>query len=312
MKSYSENLNHETNKKYSRNSCSKTRDRNNDTGAMKNFENRLRTLLAADGAASQTGRSFNKTCQWKKLSFIFLIFISGVNMNACSMFGSSMSWKEEVLLHDGTKMIVSRSQTRSGAGEIGQGSPITEHSITFTPVGSSQSVIWKSESSANIRHANLNLLALDVVNGTPYIATSPRGCLVYEKWNRPNPPYIFFKYVDQRWMQVSVKEFPLEIQQPNVVIDMYSIEEIKNKEKNLASSRLLISRKSMAAYGKKNTKPSSVNPWFARENRRRLWTATVLPLVSKLHIPFPRETLLNQRSNLHKPNEPFNKLTKEV
>ena len=168
---------------------------------------------------------------WRKLPSVISILILGVSMNACSMFGSTTTWKEEVLLHDGTTMIVTRSQTRSGASEIGQGPPITEHSIIFTPAGSKEPIIWKARSTIQEGHVDFDLLALDIVQGTPYLATWPRGCFVYGKLGRPNPPYIFFRYADQQWKKIPLQEFPVEIKQPNVVIDLYSLTEIKSAEK---------------------------------------------------------------------------------
>ena len=187
-------------------------------------------LLTEVGFASAVDRNSSRTCRWKKPSFVVSILILGVSMNACSMLGSTTTWKEEVLLHDGTRMIVTRSQTRSGAGEIGQGPPITEHSVTFTPMGSNQSITWKSEST-KVSHAAFDLLALDVVKGTPYIATSLNGCSLYELWGRPNPPYVFFKYLGQQWRQIPLQEFPAEIKQPNVLISIYGMEEIRVAEK---------------------------------------------------------------------------------
>ena len=165
---------------------------------------------------------------WKKLSSLVSILILGVSMSACS---KTTAWKEEVLLHDGTTMIVTRSQTRSGTGEIGQGQPITGVSITFTPVKSDRPITWKlSESTIQTGRVDLNLLALDIVQGTPYIATSPVGCIVYSRLGKPNPPYLFFKYASQQWQQIPLQEFPAEITKPNVRISIYEIEEIKRIE----------------------------------------------------------------------------------
>jgi len=84
-----------------------------------------------------------------------LLALVGGSMSACA---DETSWKEEVLLHDGSKIVVERSQTYGGRHEIGQKPPIKEQEITFTLPGSSRSITWKSEYSEDIGRANFNLL----------------------------------------------------------------------------------------------------------------------------------------------------------
>lgn len=137
-------------------------------------------------------------------------------MSACA---DGTSWKEEVLLHDGKKLIVERSQTYGGRHEIGQKPPIKEQEITFTLPGSSRSISWKTEYSEDIGRANLNLLALHVLNGTPYIVAEPNLCHAYNKWGRPNPPYVFFKYDGKAWQRIPLPEFPTQFKDINLVVN---------------------------------------------------------------------------------------------
>ena len=74
---------------------------------------------------------------------ICLVLTLGVSMNAYGFGGDS--WKEEVLLHDGSTLIVNRSQSYGGRHEIGQPPPIKEHTITFTLPGSNNRITWTSE-----------------------------------------------------------------------------------------------------------------------------------------------------------------------
>lgn len=55
---------------------------------------------------------------------------------------STDSWKEEVLLHDGQKIMVERSQTYKGRSEPGQPAPIGEHIIRFALPGSGKTITW--------------------------------------------------------------------------------------------------------------------------------------------------------------------------
>jgi hypothetical protein len=52
----------------------------------------------------------------KHITKLGLILMMGVSMSACAgLFGmGGTSWKEEVLLHDGSKIIVERSQSYGG------------------------------------------------------------------------------------------------------------------------------------------------------------------------------------------------------
>jgi hypothetical protein len=148
----------------------------------------------------------------------FFVLIATVSLNASAgLFGfGGDSWKEEVLLHDGQKMIVERSQTYGGRSEPGQSGPIKEHTIRFTPPGTNQTITWTSEFSTEIGRTNLNLLAVHVLKGVPYVVTEPNLCLSYNKWGRPNPPYVFFKYEGVAWQRIPLEQFPDEFKTINV------------------------------------------------------------------------------------------------
>lgn len=156
----------------------------------------------------------HQICTKKLITKCLAWLMIGVSMCAC---GSGVSWKEEVLLHDGSKLIIKRSQTRGGRHEIGQ-SPIKEHELSFTMPGTHTQITWKDEFSEEVGHSNFNLLMLDIFNGEPYIAVSSYGCLAYNKWGRPNPPYILFKY-EGVWKRISMEKFPVGFKKPNLVIN---------------------------------------------------------------------------------------------
>jgi hypothetical protein len=158
----------------------------------------------------------NKRTTMRKWIAAISLMILGGGMSGCA---GGTSWKEEVLLHDGNKLIVERSQTYGGRHEIGQKPPVKEQKLTFTLPGATRSITWKSEYSEDIGRANLNLLALHVLNGTPYIVAEPNLCLAYNKWGRPNPPYVFFKYDGKAWKRIPQPEFPVEFKSINVVIN---------------------------------------------------------------------------------------------
>ena len=54
----------------------------------------------------------------------------------------------------------------------------------------------------------LHLLSLDFLDGGSLTwRRHLYRSFAYNKWGRPNPPYVFFKYVGE-WKQISLEEFP--------------------------------------------------------------------------------------------------------
>ena len=140
-------------------------------------------------------------------------------MSACAQTGRSGgdSWQEEVLLHDGQKIIVERSQTYKGRSEPGQPAPIGEHTIRFSLPGSSKAITWASEYGDDIGRTDFNLSALHVKDNVPYVVAEPNLCLSYNKWGRPNPPYVVFKYDGGAWQRIAFEALPPEFKTVNVV-----------------------------------------------------------------------------------------------
>ena len=155
-----------------------------------------------------------------KLLLLVVVLLTSANVNA-GLFGfGGNSWKEEVLLHDGQKIIIKRSLSYGGRHEIGQSEPIKEQIISFLLPSTNKTVTWTSEYADDLGRTNFDLLAVHVLNGTPYVVAEPNLCLSYNKWGRPNPPYVFFKYDGKVWNRIPVSEFPTEFKTFNVVVGL--------------------------------------------------------------------------------------------
>ncbi len=156
----------------------------------------------------------------KRIAKLGLLML-GISMSAdAGWLGiGGESWKEEVLLHDGAKLIVERSQKRGGRHEIGQGSPISEYNISFVLPNTDQPIKWTNASSEDVGRPELHPIALHVLNGIPYLITGPVGCLSYNKWGRPNPPYVIFKYDGKVWQRITIQELPVDFKEMNLVND---------------------------------------------------------------------------------------------
>lgn len=171
---------------------------------------------------SRTWTKLTHTPPWRRWRSISLILMWGVSMNACA--SDTMKWKEEVVLHDGKTLIVTRTNTLGGYPTLDSRDRQTLNmALTFTAPGTNKEIMWESD-FGRANEDNLNLLMLDFVNGVPYIATYPAGCLAYNKWGRPNPFYIFFKY-DNAWKRIPLSEFPAELRETNVTIGGPSVKE---------------------------------------------------------------------------------------
>ena len=155
-----------------------------------------------------------------------LLFIGmAIGLSACMGAGAaagSDSWQEEVLLHDGRTMIVERSQTYGGGREIGQRPPERDMTISFSLPGSAKRITWFSEYGQDLGRSNFRLAALHVLNDTPYVVALPNLCQSYNKWGRPNPPYVIFKYQGDAWTRIALAELPVEFKSTNLVVENFN------------------------------------------------------------------------------------------
>jgi hypothetical protein len=143
----------------------------------------------------------------------------GVSMNAFGFLGlGGTSWKEEVPLDDGSKIVVERWHKRGGRHEISSGPPVKEQGIAFTLPGSDKAITWRDDYSEDVGSANFVPLALHILNGTAYLVVEPYGCTAYNKWGRPNPPYVIFRHDGKTWQRIQLAELPAVLKTINLVI----------------------------------------------------------------------------------------------
>lgn len=187
----------------------------------------------------------------KRIINLGLLFVIGISINACAGVtgpnDTTTSWKEEVVLHDGKIVVVERlfhlgeyptadSHNRSPLDQI----------LTFTLPETNRKISWTTEYKNQSPEPNsLGPLLLDVVDGVPYLATSPAGCIAYNKWERPNPPYVVFKYVNDIWKRIPLEEFPAALVKANLmskpdsrgIKSYYTVEQVREQMsgRNIAS-----------------------------------------------------------------------------
>ncbi|MFA6062042.1 MAG: hypothetical protein WC736_05475 [Gallionella sp.] len=191
----------------------------------------------------------------KQIKNLGLILMMGVSMHA---YSATMSWKEEVVLHDGKIIVAERFYNLGGypAIESHNRTPLDE-TITFVLPESNKQISWRTEYRNELSESSsLGALLLDVVDGVPYIATSPTGCIAYNKWGRPNPPYVLFKYVNDEWKRIPLEEFPPVLVHANMMSrpdsrglkSYYTVEQVKEqmRGRNIAETAKTILREPVA------------------------------------------------------------------
>jgi len=148
--------------------------------------------------------------------------VLGILISACASLPAigGTTWKEEVLLHDGSKIVVERSVVRGGRHEIGQRPPYSEQSLAFTLPKSGKKLTWQDHYSKDIGTASFLPMLLDIAEGIPYLVATPMGCLSYNKWGRPNPPYVVFRYERESWQRIPLAELPDELRATNLIVSM--------------------------------------------------------------------------------------------
>jgi hypothetical protein len=64
------------------------------------------------------------------------------------------------------------------------------------------------------------------------------GCQSYNKWGRPNPPYVVFKYEGKAWNRIPLQELPAEIKTPNMIFSMPDIK-VEEIGKSLITTEMI-------------------------------------------------------------------------
>lgn len=156
----------------------------------------------------------------RRKALTIAVVIATFSLNACAgLFGlSGDSWQEEVLLHDGSKVVVERQTTRGGRHEVGQKPSYTQQTLIFTHPATGEQIVWEDKATPDLGNSAFLLMALDIYHGTAHLVANPMGCLSYNKWGRPNPPYVVFRYDSKNWVRIPLQELPPETKTPNLIV----------------------------------------------------------------------------------------------
>lgn len=180
----------------------------------------------------------------KRIRELGLLLMMGASMSACS---STMQWKEEVKLHDGQVIMEERYVNLGGYPYLSSTERISlDETATFTASATNKRIVWKMDFRDSEPEPNsLNMIRFDIVNGVPYMATYPAGCIAYNKWGRPNPPQVLFRYENDQWNRITLNELPQELigASANVIVgtpaqsllkSFYTVEGVDAKNSNIS------------------------------------------------------------------------------
>jgi hypothetical protein len=171
---------------------------------------------------------------WLRRSHLVAVFALSLSLGACS----GDSWKEEVLLQDGSKVVVERMMERKGRHEIGQSPFVTTNRLAVNLPGFKDPLVWEMQATPDIGYTELSPIALGVQGSQVYLVAKVNACLAYNKWGRPNPPYVVFKHVQSAWRQIPLAELPVAIFKPNLLISSAD-QEVKRIGKSLINSQTI-------------------------------------------------------------------------
>ena len=157
-----------------------------------------------------------------------------LSLGACS----GDSWKEEALQPDGSAIIVTRSVERGGRHEVGQQGAYIHQTLSFKMPGSGQKIEWVDALSPDLGNSSFLPMLLGVSKEAAYLLATPMGCLSYNKWGRPNPPYVVFKYTNKQWDRVALSELPLEFKVPNLIQSSPDIDSKKTGESPVSAKTI--------------------------------------------------------------------------
>jgi|GEM_PF-2325841 len=152
--------------------------------------------------------------RFRTVKRIGLAVVFALAVRACAY--SEYTWKEELLLHDGSNIMVERTNDywMLHTFVLQFNSQLVKRTLRFRIPGTFRWASWVTTYSKDPYHPTedlgLEAISLDFLDGIPYVATVTDDCLAYRRLGQPNPPYFFFKYVGyiSGWQRIPLAEFP--------------------------------------------------------------------------------------------------------
>jgi hypothetical protein len=117
------------------------------------------------------------------------------SLSGCSKSNSQPTWKEEVLLHDGRILLVTRTESSDH--------PISHQSISFK--NGDELVTWEDNHKWRIDYTPL---ILDFVDNEPVIVIPVYRYAPCREYDYPQEGVVAFRFSQNKWIRVSIAELP--------------------------------------------------------------------------------------------------------
>src|SRR5882724_11234237 len=165
-----------------------------------------------EGVATQEGGARRS----RRLALVIGVVVGlGLHLSGClGALGAedTLEWREEVALHDGEILIVTRWM-QFVPGEPFKTMPGSRR-LTFTHPTTGQAIVWENAGKIGSR-VNPKMLDFDV--GRPFLVTMAQSGPDYDGFGCPTPPYVVFRHDAGTWVRVPVAELPSRLVRMNLV-----------------------------------------------------------------------------------------------
>jgi hypothetical protein len=130
---------------------------------------------------------------------------------SCNVKNRPLKWTEEVNLPDNRIIQLTRYQEFKGPHELGDTPSVSDYWFEFQHPDTAEKIRWESG-------RELTTLALVFVNRVTYLLTKPDFGGV-ERFECPDPPYLLFAYLENKWERVPLSKMPVKKLRVNMTYD---------------------------------------------------------------------------------------------
>ena len=112
------------------------------------------------------------------------------------------------MMPDGRKVTLTRYQEFKGPHELDQSPTSSDYWFEFENPDTKRTIRWESD-------RDLQPKALSISGGVPELLASPNYGGVF-RYKCPEPPYVGFRYMGEKWARISLMQLTSKIVPPNV------------------------------------------------------------------------------------------------